>query len=74
MTVKAVSGEEDTNENFAPLAPVELESPVGQLLVQILTTHPHLLPVTVDQQLEKIAAEYESLKAELSSTQDILSK
>ncbi|VVA93281.1 unnamed protein product [Arabis nemorensis] len=74
VTVKASSSGEDTNENFASLAPVELESPAGQLLVQILRTHPHLLPITVDQQLEKIASENESLKAELSSTQDVLSK
>ncbi|KAG7656148.1 hypothetical protein ISN44_As01g031550 [Arabidopsis suecica] len=68
------SGDEDSNENFAPLAPVELESPVGQLLEQILRTHPHLLPVTVDEQLEKFAAENETLKADSSSTQDILQK
>ncbi|KFK44959.1 hypothetical protein AALP_AA1G325800 [Arabis alpina] len=74
VTVKASSGGEETNENFAKLAPVDLESPVGQLLMQILRTHPHLLPVTVDEQLEKLASENESLKAELSSTQDVLSK
>ncbi|ESQ33598.1 hypothetical protein EUTSA_v10007794mg [Eutrema salsugineum] len=74
VTVRASGGEEDSNESFAPLAPVELESPVGQLLEQILRTHPHLLPITVDQQLEKFAAENESLKAESSSSQDLLSK
>ncbi|KAL1192535.1 UV-B-induced protein [Cardamine amara subsp. amara] len=73
VTVKA-SGEEVSNENFAPLAPVELESPVGQLLMQILTTHPHLLPVTVDEQLEKFAIENKNPKPESSSSQDILSK
>lgn len=70
MTVRA-SGEDD---NFAPIAPVELESPVGQLLDQILRTHPHLLPVTVDQQLDKLSTENDNLKAEPSSSQDILSK
>ncbi|CAH2034863.1 unnamed protein product [Thlaspi arvense] len=73
VTVRASGGGED-DSNFAPLAPVELGSPVGQLLEQILRTHPHLLPVTVDEQLEKIATEKENLKAELSSTQDVLSK
>lgn len=73
MTVRA-SGYEDSDDNFAPLAPVELESPVGQLLEQILRTHPHLLPVTVDEQLEKFAAENETLKADSSATQDILQK
>ncbi|CAF1930747.1 BnaC05g28960D [Brassica napus] len=70
VTVRA-SGEDD---NFAPIAPVELESPVGQLLDQILRTHPHLLPVTVDQQLDKLSTENENLKAESSSSQDSLSK
>ncbi|XP_048635171.1 UV-B-induced protein At3g17800, chloroplastic-like [Brassica napus] len=70
VTVRA-SGEDD---NFAPIAPVELESPVGQLLDQILRTHPHLLPVTVDQQLDKLSTENDNLKAEPSSSQDILSK
>lgn len=73
MTVRA-SGEEDSHESFAPIAPVELESPVGQLLEQILRTHPHLLHITVDQQLEKLASENESLKSESSSSQDVLSK
>lgn len=70
MTVRA-SGEDD---NFAPIAPVGLESPVGQLLDQILRTHPHLLPVTVDQQLDKLSTENDNLKAEPSSSQDVLSK
>lgn len=70
MTVRA-SGEDD---NFAPIAPVELESPVGQLLDQMLRTHPHLLPVTVDQQLDKLSTENENLKAESSSSLDSLSK
>uniref|UniRef100_A0A1J3FSY1 UV-B-induced protein, chloroplastic n=1 Tax=Noccaea caerulescens TaxID=107243 RepID=A0A1J3FSY1_NOCCA len=73
MTVRA-SGKEDSHESFAPIAPVELESPVGQLLEQILRTHPHLLHITVDQQLEKLASENESLKSESSLSQDVLSK
>ncbi|KAJ0237029.1 hypothetical protein HA466_0253030 [Hirschfeldia incana] len=71
LTVRA-SGEDATNDNFAPIAPVELESPVGQLLDQILRTHPHLLPVTVDQQLDKLSTEKEAESS--SSPQDILSK
>lgn len=68
------SVEDGTSDNFAPVAPVELESPVGQLLDQILRTHPHLLPVTVDQQLDKLSTENENLKTESSSSQDVLSK
>ncbi|CAN8313926.1 unnamed protein product [Cochlearia groenlandica] len=81
VTVKASGGggegdgEDDSKESFASIAPVELESHVGKLLDQILRTHPHLLNSTIDQQLEKLEAEKESLEAESSSSsQDILSK
>ncbi|XP_010540738.1 PREDICTED: UV-B-induced protein At3g17800, chloroplastic [Tarenaya hassleriana] len=71
VTVRA-SGE--SNENSDLIAPLELESPVGQLLVQILRTHPHLLPITVDQQLENLANEKEARGNELPSSQDPLYK
>ncbi|XP_031498972.1 UV-B-induced protein At3g17800, chloroplastic-like [Nymphaea colorata] len=38
----------------SPLAPLQLESPVGQFLAQILRDHPHLLPAAVDQQLQML--------------------
>ncbi|KAL4562830.1 hypothetical protein LXL04_026861 [Taraxacum kok-saghyz] len=38
----------------APIAPLELESPIGQFLSQILVSHPHLLPAAVEQQLEQL--------------------
>ncbi|KAK9095577.1 hypothetical protein Scep_027046 [Stephania cephalantha] len=41
-------------ENPSPVAPLQFESPTGQLLAQILQTHPHLLPAAVDQQLENL--------------------
>lgn len=39
------------------IAPLELESPTGQFLSQILKSHPHLLPAAIDQQLERLAAD-----------------
>ncbi|KDO36404.1 hypothetical protein CISIN_1g034247mg [Citrus sinensis] len=51
LTVRA-SGSSD--RNVVPIAPLQFESPVGQLLAQILQTHPHLLPAAIDQQLENI--------------------
>ncbi|KAH9305061.1 hypothetical protein KI387_009465, partial [Taxus chinensis] len=39
------------------IAPLELESPTGQFLSQILRSHPHLLPAAIEQQLETLAAD-----------------
>ncbi|KAI3758796.1 hypothetical protein L6452_06368 [Arctium lappa] len=38
----------------SPIAPLQLESPVGQFLSQILVSHPHLVPAAVEQQLEQL--------------------
>lgn len=58
-----------------PVAPVELDSPIGQLLVQILRTHPHLLPAAIEQQLENLQAEEEAKENEAESMpQDLLYK
>ncbi|KVI06682.1 UV-B-induced protein At3g17800, chloroplastic-like [Cynara cardunculus var. scolymus] len=38
----------------SPIAPLQLESPIGQLLSQILVSHPHLVPAAVEQQLEQL--------------------
>nr|XP_043640283.1 UV-B-induced protein At3g17800, chloroplastic [Erigeron canadensis] len=70
--VKASDG---SGQNLAPVAPLQLESPVGQLLEQILQTHPHLLPAAIDQQLENLQNEREAHKEEpASSSTDSLYK
>lgn len=38
----------------APIAPLKLESPIGQFLSEILASHPHLVPAAVEQQLEQL--------------------
>uniref|UniRef100_A0A0D6QYG2 UV-B-induced protein At3g17800, chloroplastic n=1 Tax=Araucaria cunninghamii TaxID=56994 RepID=A0A0D6QYG2_ARACU len=51
------------------IAPLELESPTGQFLSQILRSHPHLLPAAIDQQLERLAADRDAAaQQELPST------
>lgn len=45
------------NESSKPIAPLQLESPTGQFLSQLLKEHPHLLPAAVDQQLERLVAD-----------------
>ncbi|XP_074269564.1 UV-B-induced protein At3g17800, chloroplastic-like [Silene latifolia] len=51
-----------SSESEAPIAPLQLESPVGQFLSQILASHPHLLPAAVDQQLEQLQTDLEAEK------------
>ncbi|KAE8690239.1 putative xyloglucan endotransglucosylase/hydrolase protein 30-like [Hibiscus syriacus] len=71
LTVRA-SGE--SGDNLSPIAPVEFESPVGQLLAQILRTHPHLLPSAVDQQLGNLRSDKDDQKEETPPSQDLLYK
>ncbi|XP_023736199.1 UV-B-induced protein At3g17800, chloroplastic isoform X1 [Lactuca sativa] len=53
-----------SGHDLVPVAPHQLESPVGQLLEQILQTHPHLLPAAIDQQLENLQNEKDAQKEE----------
>lgn len=71
LTVRA-SG--DSAGNPVPVSPLEFESPVGQLLAQILQTHPHLLPAAIDQQLENLQTDRDAQKEEAASSQDFLYK
>lgn len=68
LTVKASA---DPSPDSSRLAPLDLESPVGQLLAQILHTHPHLLPAAVDQQLENLSNDRETQREEATSSQDL---
>ncbi|CAD6206417.1 unnamed protein product [Miscanthus lutarioriparius] len=44
------------------IAPLRMESPAGQLLSQILHTHPHLLSAAAEQQLEQLQTDREAEK------------
>ncbi|CAG7882722.1 unnamed protein product [Brassica rapa] len=50
FVVKASSSSDDASSK--PIAPLQLESPAGQFLSQILVSHPHLVPAAVEQQLQ----------------------
>ncbi|KAJ4759084.1 hypothetical protein LUZ62_069459 [Rhynchospora pubera] len=50
-----------------PVAPVRLQSPTGQLLEEIMRSHPYLLAATIDQQLERLQAERDAQKEEDAS-------
>ncbi|KAF3635727.1 putative xyloglucan endotransglucosylase/hydrolase protein 30-like [Capsicum annuum] len=61
--------------DLVPVAPVQLESAVGQFLSQMLKTHPHLLPAAIEQQLENLQNERDTqLKENQSSSKDVLHK
>ncbi|XP_047321698.1 UV-B-induced protein At3g17800, chloroplastic [Impatiens glandulifera] len=71
LTLKATS--DPGGELDPPIAPVQFDSPIGQLLGQILQTHPHLLSAAVDQHLENLQSERESQQEETQpSPQDLL--
>lgn len=71
LVVRASSS---SSGDLAPVAPVQFDSPVGQLLAQILQSHPHLLPAAIDQQLENLQAERDAQREETQppSQQDLL--
>ncbi|XP_043719766.1 UV-B-induced protein At3g17800, chloroplastic-like [Telopea speciosissima] len=62
LLVRASSSSHESAEAATPIAPLELESPVGQFLSQILKSHPHLVPAAVDQQLEQLQTDREAEK------------
>lgn len=53
-TIVRASASADSSGSAAPIAPLQLESPIGQFLSQILISHPHLVPAAVEQQLEQL--------------------
>lgn len=67
-----VRASDHSGENLAPIAPVHLDSPAGQLLIQILQTHPHLLPAAIDQQLENLQNDRDSQREETPSSSEDL--
>ncbi|KAJ8754335.1 hypothetical protein K2173_002786 [Erythroxylum novogranatense] len=69
LTVRALDGPSNYS---APVSPLEFESHVGQLLAQIMQTHPHLLPAAIDQQLENLQSDRESQKEVNPPPQDVL--
>lgn len=52
--VVRASSSTNSGGSAASIAPLQLESPIGQFLSQILISHPHLMPAAVEQQLEQL--------------------
>ncbi|CAL9106803.1 unnamed protein product [Musa textilis] len=53
----------NSSDRQTPIAPLQFESPTGQLLSQIMQTHPHLLPAAIDQQLERLQSDIDAENA-----------
>ncbi|GMJ06653.1 hypothetical protein like AT1G48450 [Hibiscus trionum] len=64
MVVRASSSSSspDSADLSAPIAPLRMESPIGQFLSQILISHPHLMPAAAEQQLEQLQTEWDAEK------------
>ncbi|XP_010505920.1 PREDICTED: UV-B-induced protein At3g17800, chloroplastic-like [Camelina sativa] len=62
FVVRASSASSDASSGASPkpIAPLQLESPAGQFLSQILLSHPHLVPAAVEQQLEQLQTDRDS--------------
>ncbi|KAL0355011.1 UNVERIFIED_CONTAM: UV-B-induced protein, chloroplastic [Sesamum radiatum] len=60
--IRASMQPSDSGSAAAPIAPLQLESPIGQFLSQILVSHPHLVPAAVEQQLEQLQTDRDAEK------------
>lgn len=60
--VRAGASSPGSDGSAAPIAPLRLESPIGQFLSQILMSHPHLVPAAVEQQLEQLQTDRDAEK------------
>ncbi|XP_073144815.1 UV-B-induced protein At3g17800, chloroplastic-like [Henckelia pumila] len=66
-TVRASMGS-NSDSSASPIAPLQLESPIGQFLSQILISHPHLVPAAVEQQLEQLQSDRDAEKEKEGSS------
>lgn len=62
FVVRAASFTPESSEPSSKIAPLKLESPIGQFLSQILISHPHLVPAAVEQQLEQFQTDLDGDK------------
>lgn len=68
MRASSSSSASDSSGSLAPIAPLQLESPIGQFLSQILMSHPHLVPAAVEQQLEQLQTDRDADKEKEESS------
>ncbi|KAK2421814.1 UV-B-induced protein, chloroplastic [Trifolium repens] len=59
FVVRAASSSAESSGSSSNIAPLKLESPVGQFLSQILVSHPHLMSAAVERQLEQFQTDHD---------------
>ncbi|KAL8488075.1 hypothetical protein ACS0TY_024383 [Phlomoides rotata] len=62
IRIRASMQPSDSGSSEGRIAPLQLESPIGQFLSQILVSHPHLVPAAVEQQLEQLQTDHDAEK------------
>lgn len=73
--VRAASSSAESSGSSSNIAPLKLESPVGQFLSQILVSHPHLMSAAVERQLEQFQTDrdgYEQKEKPSASGTDLV--
>jgi hypothetical protein len=71
----ASSSSAESSGSSSNIAPLKLESPVGQFLSQILVSHPHLMSAAVERQLEQFQSDrdgYEQKEKPSASGTDLV--
>ncbi|CAA0831788.1 Protein of unknown function (DUF760 [Striga hermonthica] len=61
-TIRACMQPSNSESSSAPIAPLQLESPIGQFLSEILVSHPHLVLAAVEQQLKQLQTDLDAEK------------
>jgi len=75
LVVRAASSSAESSGSSSNIAPLKLESPVGQFLSQILVSHPHLMSAAVERQLEQLQTDrdgYEQKEKPSASGTDLV--
>lgn len=75
MVRAASSSSAESSGSSSNIAPLKLESPVGQFLSQILVSHPHLMSAAVERQLEQFQSDrdgYEQKEKPSASGTDLV--
>lgn len=62
--VRASASSPGSDGSVASIAPLQLESPMGQFLSQYLVNHPHLVPAAVEQLLQQLQTDRDADKNE----------
>eukprot|EP00252_Welwitschia_mirabilis_P027327 TRINITY_DN9352_c0_g1_i1.p1 TRINITY_DN9352_c0_g1~~TRINITY_DN9352_c0_g1_i1.p1 ORF type:complete len:427 (-),score=59.04 TRINITY_DN9352_c0_g1_i1:518-1798(-) len=63
--VRALSNSDEPSQ---PIAPLQLESPSGQLLSQLLKDNPYIIPAAAEEQLERLVADREAATQQMPNT------